>query len=273
VRDGLFICDAQVHAPRVDPVGRVNGMDEGPLMNEMQAAGVDRAIIVPLATKTNPADNDPAVGIAMRHLDTFRVMGLLDIEHELGATGLLQSWGNNPGMLGIRVSCFREPFRSMFLNNALDWLWNAADQNNVPIMLNAPEMTEEIGEIATRHPGLRIIVDHLGLRPHTVYEDLLEPVRPLLSLAHHSNIAVKATCIPSTVPGPYPFRASHEAMRNVVAIFGAERVFWGSDLTRLPCSYAESVTMFTDELAFLSPREKKLLMGRAICEWLNWPFG
>ena len=134
-------------------------------------------------------------------------------------------------------------------------------------------LVEEIGEIAQRYPGLRIIVDHLGLRPHTVYEDLSEPVRPLLSLARHPNIAVKATCIPSTVPGPYPFRASHEAIRQTVAIFGAERVFWGSDLTRLPCSYVESVTMFTDALVFLAPREKELLMGRAICDWLGWALG
>ena len=34
-------------------------------------------------------------------------------------------------------------------------------------------------------------------------------------------------------------------------------MFWGSDLTRLPCSYREAVTMWTEEIPWLSAQDKE----------------
>ena len=51
---------------------------------------------------------------------------------------------------------------------------------------------------------------------------------------------------------------------------GPQRCFWGTDITRMPCSYRQCVTMFTDELPWLQGKDKELVMGRAICEWLGW---
>jgi len=52
--------------------------------------------------------------------------------------------------------------------------------------------------------------------------------------------------------------------------FGPRRMFWGTDLTRLPCSYRQGITFFTEELAFLSESDKERVMGRGLCEWLGW---
>jgi hypothetical protein len=35
------------------------------------------------------------------------------------------------------------------------------------------------------------------------------------------------------------------------------------------CSWRKCVTMFTEEVAWLSPGEKELIMGRAVCDWLG----
>jgi hypothetical protein len=48
-------------------------------------------------------------------------------------------------------------------------------------------------------------------------------------------------------------------------------MFWGTDLTRLPCSYRQAITFFTEELPWLSARDQEWVMGRAVCEWLGWP--
>jgi hypothetical protein len=47
-------------------------------------------------------------------------------------------------------------------------------------------------------------------------------------------------------------------------------MFWGTDITRMPCSWKQCVTMFTEELPWLSEPDKDLIMGRALCTWLNW---
>jgi predicted TIM-barrel fold metal-dependent hydrolase len=161
--------------------------------------------------------------------------------------------------------------RTLLLNDALDALWGAADANGLPVMLYAPDGAGKIARIAGRHPGLRLVVDHMGLAPFVQHDDLGPAVRRLEPLAAHPNVAVKGSSIPSSVAGPYPFRAAHEPLRRVVGAFGAHRVFWGSDLTRLPCSYGECVTMFTEELDFLTDDDRRLIMGRAICDWLGWP--
>ena len=44
-------------------------------------------------------------------------------------------------------------------------------------------------------------------------------------------------------------------------------MFWGTDITRMPCSWRQCVTMFTEELPWLSGRDQELVMGRAVCDW------
>lgn len=272
MQDGRFICDAQVHSPLVaDPAGHVNGIDPEPLVAEMQSAGVDRAIIVPLATKQVEANNEPSIEVVRRYPERFRVMGLVDVGDQPTTTERLSDWRDDPHVLGVRVSCVREPFRSMLVNQELDWLWQAANETGIPVMLYAPDLPAEVERTAVSFPSLRIVVDHLGLRPRHVFEDIAETVAQLTPLGRHANVAVKATSLPTSVPGPYPFRGAHEGLRLAVDAFGPERVFWGSDLTRLPCTYAESVTMFTDELPFLTDSDLDLIMGKGLCAWLGWP--
>jgi hypothetical protein len=52
--------------------------------------------------------------------------------------------------------------------------------------------------------------------------------------------------------------------------FGPERSFWGTDITRMPCSWTECVTMFTEEMPWLKGRDLEMVMGRAVCDFLGW---
>jgi len=40
--------------------------------------------------------------------------------------------------------------------------------------------------------------------------------------------------------------------------------------TRLPCTYRQGITLFTEELAWLGPEGREWIMGRGVCEWLGW---
>jgi predicted TIM-barrel fold metal-dependent hydrolase len=59
-------------------------------------------------------------------------------------------------------------------------------------------------------------------------------------------------------------------LRRIYDAFGPERMFWGTDITRMPCTWRHCVTMFTEELPWLAGRDKELVMGRAVCDWLGW---
>ncbi|MFP6635968.1 MAG: amidohydrolase, partial [Dehalococcoidia bacterium] len=59
-------------------------------------------------------------------------------------------------------------------------------------------------------------------------------------------------------------------IHQIYDAFGPERMFWGTDITRMPCTWRQCITMFTEELPFLSESDKDLIMGRALCNWLGW---
>ena len=92
----------------------------------------------------------------------------------------------------------------------------------------------------------------------------------LLALAKYPNVAVKATGQPGYAEDAYPFRSFHEHLHRVFDAFGPQRMFWGTDITRMPCSWRQCVTVFTEELPWLKGRDLELVMGEALCNWVGW---
>jgi predicted TIM-barrel fold metal-dependent hydrolase len=129
---------------------------------------------------------------------------------------------------------------------------------------------ERMGAIAAAYPRLRMVIDHLGLANGEKDAHAFRDLDRLLELAKHPNVAVKASALPCYTSEPYPFRGLHPHVRRVHAAFGARRMFWGTDLTRLPCPYREAVTMFTQEMPWLAADDLEWIMGRGIRAWLRW---
>jgi L-fuconolactonase len=238
------------------------------LLREMAAAGVDRAILVP--PSWDGYRNDYALEATQRYPDRFAVMGKVPL-NDSASEAKMASWLKQPGMMGFRISFRHAGTHSWLDDGTADWFWAAAEKYDIPVMVFAPFAVEKIGEIAERHPGLRVIVDHMGLNVQWKGKDLAPGVDVLLKFARLKNVAVKASCLPCYVDEPYPFPTLHPQIRRVVEAFGPERVFWGTDLSQLPCSYRQAVTLFTEELDFLSTWDKEWIMGNAIAQWLNWP--
>ena len=67
-----------------------------------------------------------------------------------------------------------------------------------------------------------------------------------------------------------PYNSIHDYLHQIYDAFGPKRMFWGTDITRMPCSWKQCVTMFTEELPWLSEADKELVMGNAVCEFLGW---
>jgi L-fuconolactonase len=276
----MRIIDAQVHiwgadtperpwpaygksyAHRAEPFGKDD------LLPEMDAASVDRVVIVPPSWEGDR--NDLALEAARLHPERFAIMGRLAIERS-ESRDLLPTWKRQPGMLGIRLTLTRDPHRAWLSDGTADWFWQAAEQYEIPVMVSVAGLVPKIAEVAARHPGLRLVIDHLASAGSVRDAALGAALAPVLSLASYANVAVKASALPCYVTEAYPFPSLHAHIRRVVETFGPQRVFWGTDLTRLPCSYRQAVTLFTEELDFLSATDKEWIMGRGIAEWLHWP--
>jgi L-fuconolactonase len=274
----VLVIDAQVHiwaahtAERPwqpDRIGNAQrdvplGADE--LLGEMAAAGVDRVVLVPPSWEGYR--NDLSLAAARAHPGVFAVMGRLD----LGAPGCRAEVEAFPdsGLAGYRLVFGRPADRARLHDGTADAFWEQAERLDIPVMVYAPGSLPEIGAIARRHPGLRLTVDHLGLGEFDTAADLDASLGALLDLAGHGNIAVKASALPCAATDGYPYRSVHPAIHRTVAAFGADRVFWGTDFSRLPCGYPDAVRMFTEELGGLTGDELESIMGRGIARWLRW---
>ena len=69
---------------------------------------------------------------------------------------------------------------------------------------------------------------------------------------------------------PYPHPLMQSYVRRVYDAYGPTRMFWGTDLSRLPCSYTLGVTLFTEEMPWLIGEELEQVMGKAVCNWFGW---
>lgn len=276
----MLIIDSQVHiwAPETPekPYATENaakphrsiplGAEE--LLGEMDTAGVARCVLVP---PTWEADrNDTALEAARRHPGRFAVMGRLSlIDPESPAR--LAGWKQQPHMLGVRLVFNRGQSANWLHDGTADWFWAAAERYDIPVMAMAPTDVPKLGEIAGRHPGLRLVIDHMGLNSAMRGKSLEPAVDNLIRLARLRNVAVKVSALPCYVDEAYPFPSLHPLVRRVVDAFGAERCFWGTDLSHLPCPYRQVVTLFTEEMKFLSSADLEWIMGRALAQWLPWP--
>jgi predicted TIM-barrel fold metal-dependent hydrolase len=174
-------------------------------------------------------------------------------------------------MLGMRFTFHTDLQRPWLTDGTADWLWPVAERAGVPLMVLVPGSLDALGRIAARHPGLTLVIDHVGLKIREKAPQVFEDLRAVCALARHPNVAVKASGMPSLSSESYPFRDLHPHIRTLVDAFGPKRTFWGTDLTRMPCTYRECVALFTEELPWLTGAELEWVMGRGVCEWLGWP--
>lgn len=276
----MLIVDSQVHiwipsttqrpwlpaSPEIPAPHRPEPFTREHLLKEMDGAGVNRALLVtPLWEGVR---NDYVLESAQAYPDRLGVIGRLDhLQPEWRAR--VPNWLNERGMLGLRM-LFRPTQVSMLEDGSADWVWAAAEKAAIPTMVFLPQAAMPlIDRVAERHPGLKLVIDHLGLTTGKDTEAFRDLDR-VLALARRPNVAVKVSCLPHFTADGYPFRALHPYLRRVYDAFGAKRMFWGTDLSRSPYSYKQNITMFTEEIPWLSADDKNSIMGQGICDWIGW---
>jgi predicted TIM-barrel fold metal-dependent hydrolase len=276
----VLIVDAQVHIWGADtperpwPPGRAHQAQKPyPVTADlvwqgMQAAGVDRAVLVPPSWEGDR--NDLVLEAARRHPDRFAAMGRLAVERPESRT-LVAGWRRQPGMLGLRFTFHTDLQRPWLTDGTADWLWPLAEQAGIPVMIFPPGSLPAVDRIAERHPELPLVIDHLAIGTGVKGEAAFTDLPALCALARRPNVAVKASALPCYSTEAYPFRDLHPHIRRVYDAFGPRRMFWGTDWTRLPCPWRQAVTLFTEELTWLSAEDQAWVMGRALADWLRWP--
>ncbi len=284
----MIIADSQVHIwgdesddrpwtpggqARLRHMGHLPSLSADALVAMMDSSGVGRAVIVPPTWDCDRLD----IGLeaCRRFPDRFRIMARIPLHRPADAKELLSGWRSEPAVAGVRLTFSFEDERRWIDDGTADWFWPLAEEQDIPVMLLVPHSKSKVAEIAAAHPRLRIAIDHMGVLGNTVDDAIAPYIEATAALARYPNVSVKLTNLPSFSTAPYPFENLIPHVRTLVQSFGAQRCFWGTDISRMlgkyKVGYANGIALVTDHMPFLSESEKALILGDALCSWLRWP--
>ena len=268
----MLVVDSQIHIwgsnlPTNPAHRQITSFNADDVLREMDEAGVDAAVIHPPGW--DPGSDAMALEAASQHPNRLSILGKFPLD-DPASRGLVPGWKQQPGMLGLRFTFLQPHQQSWPTDGTMDWVWAAAEEAGVPIGLASAGFLPVVGQVAERHPGLKLHVDHMGRGGGATDAAAWETLPQLIDLAQYPNVAVKVSGAPSYSSEPYPFANIHDYIHQIYDAFGPDRCFWGTDITRMPCTWRECVTMFTEELSWLTDADKELIMGRALCNWIGW---
>jgi predicted TIM-barrel fold metal-dependent hydrolase len=285
----MLIADSQIHIWKDETPDRpwIAGARERMVLNghrlepftyeecleNMDKAGVDRVAIVPPSWEGDRIDY--GVEAAEKHPDRFCVMARVPQDNEAEGRALMKDLKSIPGVKGIRVTFHRPQDRNWMIDGTCDWLWPAAEEFQLPVMVHAPIWKAELGKIAKRHTTLPIIIDHMGILARSVDDAIDYWMQETNDLHIYPNVAVKVSAVPGYSTQPYPYSNIAPFVRKMVHTFGPERCFWGTDLTRMMdakhLTYKQLVEQFTLHMG-LTDAELDQVMGKGLCKTIGWDF-
>ncbi|EIZ77742.1 amidohydrolase 2 [Novosphingobium sp. Rr 2-17] len=269
----MRIVDAQVHLwenPGAPPI-------HGPSFTYQQAltgmdeAGIDLAINCPPIW--DPAAMAYSVEAHLAHPDRFVTHGWVDL---LGpdASASLDATLALPGMVGMRfitASPVAAPGETNTMNrirwpqdNSLDWFWERMAASGRPVAVCGGAILPHVDRVARRHPELKLIIDHFGasiMGPGLVQFD------GLFDFAQLPNVAIKLTGGAGYFDEAYPMPSLSREVRKLYDAFGPNRLFWGTDFTRMRLSWRECLTLYTEEMDWLTDRDRSLIAGEGLLLW------
>jgi predicted TIM-barrel fold metal-dependent hydrolase len=280
---GFMIVDTQLHlweanrpdrpwAPGVKP-GLPQPFRAEDALALMDAAGVDRALIVPPSLMGE--NNAYALECAAAWPDRFAVVGLVDpVRPDIRA--VMTAWLDWPGMVGVRLRLIEAEQRRWGTVAALDPFLAACAEHGIVVSLFAPRAVAVAEEVIARHPRVRFVLDHLGMPYIDDGPDFPERDR-MLGLARFPNLWVKLTALASRSRTGYPFVETHELVRAAYNHYGPERLLWGTDhtqqLARQRATYQEQVDLVRIALDFLSVEDRRRILGENAAALYGWPAG
>ena len=273
-----YTIDSQVHAyERNRPERPWSGILQGPdevtgddMVAAMDAVGVDGALLVSPYSMYR-YDASYALEVYEKHPGRFGLIKPFDPQSE-GVVDEIAAWADTPGAVGARIMLTYQQFEAD--DPGLNRILTAGGQARIPVNIMCSGKLPLFRELARRHPGTQMVIDHVGLPQPFEPPAPPEPFSDLdvvISLAAYDNVAIKISGACTLSHRPFPYTDIWESLGKVFDAFGLDRCMWGTDWTRAVelLTYEQGVEAFrvTDHLTDF---ERSALMGGTLAKIYNW---
>jgi L-fuconolactonase len=277
-----LVVDAHTHLwarwpyePQVPDPRTRGGVDN--LLLEMDGAGVDHAVVVAARIRGAEGNNEDVAAMVAAHPGRLSMLADVDSTfapeyHGPGAAERLRAVVDRYAPQG--VSHYLAPEDDGWLSSDDgESLMDVAEAAGLVLNLAArPVWAASVRAAARRHPGLTILVNHLGLvmlHPGGLDDGL----RLVLHDEPLPNLLVKVSGWHYGTPSPwgYPYGARLEVVRRFAETWGPHRLVWGSDWPSiLPHhTYRQGVQLLPEQASFLSATDLEMVRGGTLARVLR----
>lgn len=254
----------------VAPIFRDFGPDDlAPLLEQ---AGVGQTVLVQ-ATPT-VAETEFLLDVAERTPFVAGVVGWVDLTAP-DAVATIDRLRQNPALVGLRPMLQSIPETEWILQPRADTaLRHMAAVGLRFDALIQPRHLPVIAELADRHRGLGIVIDHLakprmgaGLAPDAGW------LQGMTALAARGNVRCKLSGMITEIGPDWALSQLGAHAAHVLAQFGPGRVMWGSDwpVVNLAGDYAAWQAASRSLTAHLSPAEQAQVFDQTAREFYRLP--
>lgn len=227
------------------------------LLPDLQAANVDGLVLVQAADSM--AETSELLRVAAQAPVSARVVGWLPLADPGMTTVELARLQDVPALVGVRHLIHDEPDRQ--------WLQRGDVAQGMELIAEAglafdavaerPDLMAQVPVVARRHPGLTIVLDHLGKPP--IAAGGWQPWADLVAdVAAEPTVVAKISGLgTASAPG---WRAAdwHRYVEHALEVFGPDRLMLGGDwpVALLAGSYSDSWAAGLELISELSPSEQ-----------------
>jgi len=229
------------------------------LLTEMDATAVDVALLVQRG-QAYGFDNTYVCEMASRSGGRLVAICAADAR-DVRCGEAARAWFDR-GARGFRVMGMPSTSDLTWLvGPGSDALWQAAAELGTPIGVhlfpsNRASGLEALCHLVARYPTVDVVVDHLanGVRPEADDHGIDAPLKALIEAP---QVSLKFTAIPLAAVG----NRAAEVLERYVALVGAERMMWGTDVTQSPGSYRDLVALTLAAVSGFREEQRAAMLG------------
>lgn len=232
----------------------------GDLAPQLAANGIAQTILVQAAATV--AETRFLLGLARGHDFIAGVVGWVDFESP-DAPRIIEELARDPALVGLRPMIQDIPDTQWMLRPALTPAYEAMIAFGLVFdALVKPPHLPALRELAARHPGLRMVLDH-GAKPPIASGDVTAWKREVAALARESPLVCKLSGLVTEAGSAEPALLA-DCVNHLLECFGPSRLLWGSDwpVCELVCSYADWCATSDRLLAGLGAAERELIQAQ-----------
>lgn len=263
-----LLTDSHVHVWKTDPqFPFAPGVHPNPanataetLLDLMHANGVARTVLIQVIHYR--WDNSYLASVLRQYPLYFR--GVCRVNPlDPDAPDQLSRLTELHGFHGVRLSPAADQDGDWIRGPLMPPLWRRCAHLKVPMTILAPvSRMPDLIPLIEQNPDLTVVIDHMADCPLHQPEKLAL----LTALARYSRVFVKISHMWSLSSDPYPYPDATKQVEQLNAVFGANRLMWGTDwpICLKQLSYAQAVDLFRYHLNFLSPEDHDQILYKTV---------